>query len=51
MAYVRKRNPEHDDEAATFTDEWLWFSDLCCGQVTSEEVAAAEPYICLYERT
>ena len=33
-----------------FNDEWLWFSDLCCGEVASEEVAAAEPYICFYER-
>ena len=34
-----------------FSDEWLWFSDLCCGAVTSQEVAEAEPYICFYERT
>ena len=41
---------EHGDEAAKFADEWLWFSDLCCGEVSSQKVAEAEPYICFYER-
>lgn len=66
MAYVRKRKPppsllsSDSDESARrgeadrgdvgLTDEWLWFSDLCCGEVSSQEVAAAEPYICFYER-
>ena len=40
-----------DDRAGVASrDEWLWFSDLCCGEVSSQEVAAAEPYICFYER-
>lgn len=65
MAYVRKRKQppslssdsdgaacrrEDDRGEARFTDEWLWFSDLCCGEVSSQEVGAAEPYICFYER-
>lgn len=67
MAYVRKRKlassstscdsdglavrGEDDPGLPGFTDEWVWFSDLCCGEVSGQEVAAAEPYICFYERS
>ena len=62
MAYVRRRQQQPrrsarladaadgDEARAPFSDEWLWFSDQCCGLVSEEEVAAAEPYICFYER-
>ena len=39
-----------DRAGVALSDEWIWFSDLCCGEVSSQEVAAAEPYICFYER-
>ena len=41
---------EDNRDGPALSNEWLWFSDLCCGPVSSQQVAEAEPYICFYER-
>jgi len=52
MCYAKLPEGEAEEEekdGGKTPDKWMWFSDRHIGPVSEAEVAAAEPYILLYE--
>mmetsp|Transcript_27065 Transcript_27065/g.65787 ORF Transcript_27065/g.65787 Transcript_27065/m.65787 type:complete len:622 (-) Transcript_27065:120-1985(-) len=47
---VGKCSDKNSGSDSSGGDEWMWFSDRHIGPVSPDEVAAAEPYILMYEK-